>query len=61
MTAQPIIEDRRKEVFRALVDAQDQGMTVAASRKKMAEDFRITEEEVQQIEHEGLEKEWPPL
>lgn len=54
-------EDRRKELFLALVDAQDHDMDVAASRKLVAERFGVSEEEVRQIEREGLDRDWPPL
>jgi hypothetical protein len=54
-------EDRRREIFRALVEAQDKGAPVASSRKAVAEQFGIRESQVRHIENEGLEKEWPPL
>jgi hypothetical protein len=54
-------EDRRREIFRALVEAQDQAVGVAQSRKLIAERFGVSEQEVRDIEREGLEGEWPPL
>lgn len=54
-------EPRRKEIFHALVDAQDQDMGVAQSRKLVAERFGLSESQVRQIEQEGLDQEWPPL
>jgi len=45
-------ESRRKEVFLALVTAQD---------KEIAQRFGITEAEVVRIEREGLDGNWPPL
>jgi hypothetical protein len=54
-------EERRKEIFQALVDAQDHDMTVALSRKTVAERFGVTENVVRRIEREGLDNEWPPL
>jgi hypothetical protein len=56
-----ISEPRRKEIFEALVDAQDHEMTVAQSRHFVAERFGIEEIEVRQIEREGLDQRWPPL
>jgi hypothetical protein len=56
-----IPEDRRREVFKALVEAQDGGLSVAASREKVAADEGISEKDVVAIEKEGLQKEWPPL
>jgi hypothetical protein len=54
-------ETRRKEVFLALVDAQDHDLTVAQSRKVVAARFGISEGEVRRIEREGLDHDWPPL
>ena len=54
-------ESRRKEIFQALVDAQDQEMGVAQSRKFVAERFGVTESQVREIEQEGLDQQWPPL
>jgi hypothetical protein len=54
-------EDRRKEIFAALVEAQDQAMSVAQSRKLVAERFNLSEADVRQIEREGMDGQWPPL
>jgi hypothetical protein len=54
-------EQRRKEVFLALVMAQDQEMSVERSRKEIAQRFGIPEAEVVRIEREGLDNHWPPL
>lgn len=54
-------ESRRKEAFLALVTAQDAEMSVAQSRKEIAQRFGITEAEVVRIEREGLDNNWPPL
>ncbi len=54
-------EARRKEIFQALVEAQDQDMGVARSRKVIADRLGITESLVKKIEEEGLQLEWPPL
>jgi hypothetical protein len=52
---------RRKDLFRALVDAQDQGMSVLQSRHVVAKRFRVTDRQVRRIEQEGLDNGWPPL
>jgi hypothetical protein len=57
----PLPEDRRKEIFLSLVDAQDKEMNVKQSREVTAERFGISEAQVQKIEREGLDKRWPPL
>ena len=54
-------EPRRREIFLALVEAQDQGMAVPESRKVTAERFRVSEKQVREIEKEGLDNRWPPL
>ena len=54
-------EARRKEIFLALVEAQDQEVGVARSRRVIMERFGLTESQVRQIEEEGLDHEWPPL
>jgi hypothetical protein len=53
--------DRRKEIFLALVDAQDQKMSVAQSRNLIAQRFGVNENQVRLIEGEGVEFQWPPL
>jgi hypothetical protein len=54
-------EADRQAVFAALVKAQDEGMGVERSRKFIAGHFGITEQQVRQIEREGLDNQWPPL
>ena len=51
----------RKEVFLALVTAQDGGTPVKQSRLAVAADFGISRDEVVRIEQEGVEAGWPPL
>jgi hypothetical protein len=51
----------RMEVFLALVEAQDRGMTVAGSRQAVARRFGLGEQQVQRIEREGIDGNWPPL
>jgi hypothetical protein len=58
---QPLAEAQRKEIFLALVDAQDHETPVPESRKAVASRFGVTEEQVRQIEREGMDNDWPPL
>jgi hypothetical protein len=58
---EPLSEDRRKEIFLALVEAQDRELSVAQSRQQVAEQFGVSENEIRQIEREGLDQQWPPL
>jgi hypothetical protein len=57
----PLPEPRRKDIFLALVEAQDRGTPTAESRKAVAERFGVSEGQVRQIEREGLDNDWPPL
>ena len=54
-------EERRKEIFQALVEAQDQEMTVSQSRQLITGRFGITDSQLRNIEREGLDRQWPPL
>ena len=60
-TVKSIPLERRREVFLTLVEAQDGGLSVSASRKATAERFGLNEQQVRRIEQEGLDGEWPPL
>ncbi len=57
----PLSEDHRKEIFLALVDAQDHEIDVAQSRRLVGQRFGISEGQVRQVEREGLDRRWPPL
>ena len=52
---------RRREAFRALVEAQDAGMSVPDSRRQVGDRYDLTEAEVLAVEREGVENNWPPL
>jgi hypothetical protein len=54
-------EARRKEIFLALVEAQDRAMTVADSRRFICECYNVSEDLLREIEQEGLDRQWPPL
>ena len=54
-------EGRRREIFLALVDAQDRQAGVAESRRLVAGRFGVSEADVRRIEREGLDGLWPPL
>jgi hypothetical protein len=61
MPDQPLSEEQRKQVFFALVHAQDHEMEVAQSRPHVAARYGLIEGQVRQIEREGLDYRWPPL
>jgi hypothetical protein len=52
---------RRRELFAALVAAQDEGLSVRDSRATIARRFGVDEETVAEVEEEGLDGNWPPL
>ena len=54
-------DDRRRVIFADLVNAQDEGLSVPASRDRVAERYGVTPEDVREIEREGLAAGWPPL
>jgi hypothetical protein len=54
-------DDRRRAIFAALVDAQDEGQSVSSSRESVAAHYGVSVEQVQAIEREGLDRGWPPL
>ena len=59
--AQQLPENLRKKIFLALVSAQGQNLEVGQSRKLMAQRFGVSENQVRQIEREGMDHQWPPL
>ena len=54
-------EAERMEVFRVLVSAQDSAMSVAESRQMVCRQFELSDQQVRQIEREGINASWPPL
>jgi hypothetical protein len=60
-TEEPVPEARRKEIFQALVEAQDRQVGVAQSRRLVARQFGVSENQIRDIEQEGLDGQWPPL
>jgi hypothetical protein len=61
MPSKTLTVKQRKSIFHALVEAQDQGSGVVESKKKVAAEYHITREQLDLIEKEGLDKDWPPL
>ena len=53
--------EQRMQVFLALVAAQDSRMTVPESKKAIADQFGLNDEQHKRIEQEGLDCQWPPL
>jgi hypothetical protein len=61
MVEKALSEEQRKQVFLALVDAQDHDMSVMQSRQHIAAHYDVSEAQVRRIEREGLDNRWPPL
>jgi hypothetical protein len=61
MTTKKLTVKQRQSVFFALVETQDQGATVPESKKKVAAEYHLSPEQLDLIEKEGLDKDWPPL
>jgi len=55
------VEEKRKDIFRALVELQDKGCATEPSRIRIADEFCISVAEVQHVEREGIARKWPPL
>lgn len=62
MAAKRLTMQERRDIFRTLVTTQDMRlMSVAQSRQHVTRQFEISEQQLREIEEEGLDKEWPPL
>lgn len=61
MKSESVPESLRREVFAALVAAQDGGIGVKASREAVAARFGMDTVTVADVEEEGLDKQWPPF
>lgn len=62
MPSKGLTVQQRKSIFQALVVAQDAGdRTVGDTKKHVAREFHITKEQLDLIENEGVDKDWPPL
>ncbi len=61
MRAKRLTAQQKQEIFHALVTTQDLVNNVRKSYEIVTDKFQISDEQLKQIEDEGLEKEWPPL
>jgi hypothetical protein len=61
MTTKILTVKQRKSIFQSLVESQDSGLAVGESKKKVATEFHLSREQLDLIEKEGLDKDWPPL
>lgn len=65
-TAAPLTDERRREIFAALVAYQDErrchgAEALAESRAAICERFDIDLGQLRAIERDGIEEDWPPL
>ena len=51
----------KKEIFAALVETQDAVCNVPKSYEIVTKKFNICREQLEAIEEQGLDNEWPPL
>jgi hypothetical protein len=61
MPEERLTVQERQEIFRALVELQDEGRETVESRNQIAAQFSVDVDEVQDIEREGIAKQWAPL
>jgi hypothetical protein len=61
MPTDPLTESRRRALFAAIVESQDHGLSVPASRVAAAARFDVKLEDVLEAEREGMQQQWPPL
>ncbi|AMV26938.1 hypothetical protein VT84_21230 [Gemmata sp. SH-PL17] len=59
--AEVLTLERRRELFAAVVAAQDEGLSVWDSRELIARRFGVDVEVVRAVENEGLNRKWPPF
>ena len=57
----PLNEDLGRTLFFALVLAQDRGLSVRDSREAVAAGWRVTVDQVREVERAGINYQWAPL
>ena len=58
---EPLPEEQRRAIFLRVVELQDGGLSVPASREECAREYKVQADQVQLIEREGISSSWPPL
>jgi hypothetical protein len=61
MASKALTVQQRKSIFHTLVATQDEGLNVPESKKQVASQYHISKEQLDLIEKEGVDKDWPPL
>lgn len=54
-------EDCRRVIFAALVEVQERTRSLVAAKREVLARFGVTWAVIGEIEHEGMNNEWPPL
>ena len=54
-------ETQQREIFRVLVETQDDGIAVAQSRSRVAARYSLEVEQLAAIERAGVKGNWHPL
>jgi hypothetical protein len=61
-TAKRLTVQQKQVIFHALVTAQDsRTMTIADSKRQVADQYAISDDQLEAIVEEGVDKDWPPL
>jgi len=53
--------NNEREIFRQLVESQDKGSSVPASRQQVATAHSLSVADVMALEGRGIAEKWPPL
>lgn len=62
MASKRLTVKQKQEIFRALVELQDtRTVSIGESIQQVCERFKITENQLEKIQEEGIAREWPPL
>lgn len=62
MASKRLTVKQKQEIFKALVDLQDtRTVSIGESIQQVCERFKITENQLEKIQEEGIAREWPPL
>jgi hypothetical protein len=61
VTIRRLTKQQKRDIFRDLVSIQDLGNPVRRSRELVMEKFEISDNQLKEIEDEGLDEQWPPL
>ena len=62
MASKRLTVKQKQEIFKALVELQDtRTVSIGDSIEEVCKRFKITENQLEKIQEEGIAREWPPL